>query len=124
MSNLIFYISAIILIIWGTAHLIPTRNVVNGFGDISEDNKKIITMEWVVEGVSFIFIGALVATITFVSSTNEVSFYVYCLSAVVLFSLAVVSFFTGYKVKFLPFRMCPFVVSMSGVLVSLGLFVQ
>ncbi len=43
--------------IWGIAHLFPTSSVVKGFGEISADNKNIITMEWIVEGVSLIFIG-------------------------------------------------------------------
>ena len=46
--------------LWGIAHLFATRAVVKGFGEISKDNKKIITMEWIVEGVSLIFIGTLV----------------------------------------------------------------
>jgi len=35
---------------WGVAHLVPTRKVAAGFGPISEDNRHIITMEWIAEG--------------------------------------------------------------------------
>ncbi len=64
MSLVILYLGAILPLIWGIAHLIPTRNVVAGFGDISEDNHNIITMEWIVEGVSLVFIGTLVGVVT------------------------------------------------------------
>jgi len=33
-------------LVWGIAHLFPTKSVVEGFGEISDDNKKIVTMEW------------------------------------------------------------------------------
>jgi hypothetical protein len=46
------------------AHLFPTKSVVRGFGDISQDNKNIIAMEWLVEGVALIFVGVLVVIIT------------------------------------------------------------
>jgi hypothetical protein len=124
MSDVTLYISAALSTIWGISHLVPTKNVVAGFGEISEDNRQIITMEWIVEGVSLIFIGLLVALITYLDPNNEISFYVYCLSAAALFALTIVSFFTGYKVNFLPFRMCPFVLSTAGILIILGLIIQ
>jgi len=124
MANNLFYLGAVLLIVWGISHLIPTKNVVNGFGEISKDNRLIITMEWIVEGVSFIFIGSLVAVITYLDPVGKVSFAAYSLSAGVIFILAIVSFFSGFKIKFLPFRMCPFVLSASGLLVVVGLLVQ
>lgn len=124
MSEVILFIGAALPIIWGISHLVPTKNVVAGFGEISEDNRQIIKMEWIVEGVSFIFIGLLVALITYLDPKSEISFYVYCISSVALFALAIVSFLTGFKVNFLPFRMCPFVLSTAGILIILGLAVQ
>ena len=58
MVNIVLlYVGAGLTAIWGIAHLFPTSSVVKGFGEISADNKNIITMEWIVEGVSLIFIG-------------------------------------------------------------------
>ena len=37
-----------------------------------------------------------------------------------LIVLAVVSIFTGFKVKFLPFRLCPFIFTISAVLILVG----
>ncbi len=67
MGIVLLYLGAALTAIWGISHLMPTKNVVAGFGNISDDNRHIITMEWIVEGVSLIFIGVLVAAVTFVA---------------------------------------------------------
>ena len=54
-GHILIIIGAAITIVWGVAHLFPTKSVVKGFGDITADNKNIIAMEWIVEGVSLIF---------------------------------------------------------------------
>jgi hypothetical protein len=46
------YIGAGLTLLWGSAHLFPTKSVVRGFGEISVDNRRIITMEWLIEGVA------------------------------------------------------------------------
>ena len=122
MKILFLYISSIIPILWGIAHLIPTKNVVAGFGDLSEDNHNIITMEWIVEGVSFILIGLLMALVTFIDPFSAISNYVYLLLIAGLLSFAVLSFFTGFKINFLPFRMCPLVLITSSVLAMVGVY--
>jgi hypothetical protein len=118
----LLYLGAGLTAIWGVAHLFPTRSVVRGFGEISADNKNIITMEWIIEGFSLIFIGVLVAMVTIIDPKGNVSLAVYLLSAVFLLVLALVSFFTGFKVKFLPFRLCPFIFMTSAALILVGTF--
>ena len=121
MINLVLlYLGAALTALWGISHLFPTRSVVKGFGEISEDNQRIITMEWIVEGVSLIFIGILVALVTIVDSSGSVSKVVYLLSAICLVVLALVSLFTGFKIKFLPFRLCPVIFTVSAVLIVIG----
>ena len=73
MQIILLYLGAALTAIWGISHLIPTKNVVVGFGDISENNRHIITMEWIIEGVSLIFIGSLVAVVTFIDHKAAVS---------------------------------------------------
>ena len=114
------YTGAFLVCFWGMAHLFPTRNVVQGFGDISLDNRRIITMEWIVEGVALIFIGVLVATVTYVEHASAVSRAVYLLSFVVLNALSLVSLLTGFKVAPLPFKLCPFIFTASSLLILLG----
>jgi hypothetical protein len=121
MTNLVLlYLGAALTSLWGIAHLFPTRSVVRGFGDISPDNRRIITMEWIVEGVALIFIGLLTAVVTSINPASDVSGAVYLIAAIGLLVLAVVSLFTGFKVNFLPFRLCPFIFTASAVLILLG----
>jgi len=121
MINLVFlYLGAALTALWGISHLFPTRSVVKGFGGISVDNQRIITMEWIGEGVSLIFIGVLVALVTIVDSSSSVSKAVYLLSAIGLMVLALVSLFTGFKIKFLPFKLCPVIFKVSAVLIVIG----
>jgi hypothetical protein len=115
-------IGAGLSILWGVAHLFPTKGVVEGFGEINEDNKNIITMEWIVEGVALIFIGLLVLSVAIIDQGTRTALLVYAISAGELVVLALVSLFTGYKVDFLPFKLCPFIFSASALLILLGAF--
>lgn len=124
MTNEIFlYLGSLFTLIWGVTHLFPTKSVVSGFGDIATDNKNIITMEWIVEGVALIFIGLIVFVVTYVDSGSAVSRIVYVISAVELIVLALVSLATGFKVEFLPFKLCPFIFAASAILILIGAFV-
>lgn len=119
-GKVLLYSGAALPFLWGIAHLFPTRSIVRGFGDISRDNRNIIAMGWVVEGVALIFIGLLVALITYVEPSSAASGAVYVLSSIALISLAVVSLFIGFMVNFLPFRLCPVIFTSSVVLITLG----
>ncbi|MGV7222747.1 MAG: hypothetical protein ACQ9MH_14620 [Nitrospinales bacterium] len=121
--NILLYLGSGLTILWGVSHLIPTKNVVNDFGDISKDNRHIITMEWIVEGISLILIGILVTVITVINPNTLVSNAVYIVSGIGLLGLAIVSLFTGFKVNFLPFKLCPFILTISAVLIILGALV-
>jgi predicted RND superfamily exporter protein len=119
---LLLYIGAVITFLWGVAHLFPTKNVVKGFGDISADNKNIITMEWIIEGAALIFMGIIIAGVTIIGEVNNVTTFVYVSSSVFLIVLAIISLFTGFKVKFLPFKLCPVLFTLSAVLILIGYF--
>ncbi len=119
-DHVLLFLGAALTGLWGISHLFPTSSVVKGFGSISADNREIITMEWIVEGVSLIFIGLLVATVTFIDHTGMVSNAVFVVSTIGLLVLAAVSAFTGFKVNFLPFKLCPFIFSASAALILAG----
>ncbi len=121
MTNQIFlFIGSALTAIWGIAHLFPTKNVVKDFGDISTNNKHIITMEWIVEDVSLIFTGLLCGTITYFDYSSWISQIVFIFSAIYLFVMAIVSLFTGFKVNFLPYKLCPVIFSVSAILLIIG----
>lgn len=118
--QMLAYIGAALTLIWGVSHLFPTRGVVKGFGGISEDNRRIITMEWITEGVALIFMGVLVGLVTWIDPASPAAHVVYLLTALGLLALAVVSLFTGFRVNFLPYRLCPFIFTVSAILIGAG----
>jgi hypothetical protein len=120
MDLILLYLGSGLTVLWGVAHLFPTKSVVQGFGEISIDNKRIITMEWITEGLALIFIGVLVATVTVIDPSNIVSTAVYFVSVIMLLVMALLSLFTGFKVSFLPFKLCPFIFTASAVLIMIG----
>ena len=120
MNLILLYLGSGLTVIWGIAHLFPTKSVVQGFGEIGIDNKRIITMEWIIEGLSLIFIGVLVATVTIIDPSNVVSTAVYFISVIMLLVMALLSLFTGFKISFLPFKLCPFIFTTSAVLIVIG----
>ena len=102
---LLLYLGSALVVGWGVAHIFPTQKVVSSFGDISPDNKRTITMEWINEGVTLIFIGILVAVTTYVDRASAVSKCVYWLSFAALNALSGVSIFTGFRNSFLAFKL-------------------
>jgi hypothetical protein len=122
-NQVLLYLGSAFLLLWGISHLFPTRSVVKGFGNISVDNKRIITMEWIIEGVSLIFIGALVSSVTYIDYTNVISQTIYWISFVMLNALSVISLLTGFKVNFLPFKLCPVIFTTSSILILLGAYI-
>ena len=120
MQIVLLYLGAALTALWGIMHLFPTKGVVAGFGEISDDNRHIITMEWIVEGVSLIFIGVLVAVVTAIDPEAAVSAAVYIISAIGLLVLALVSLLTGFRVSLFWFKLCPFILTASAVLMLAG----
>ena len=120
LDQTLLYLGAVLTALWGITHLIVTKSVVQGFGDISLDNRRIITMEWIVEGASLIFIGVVVAAVTYLDRTNTISRAIYWLSFAMLNALSVISLFTGFKVAFLPFKLCPIIFTGSSILILIG----
>jgi hypothetical protein len=120
-NTVLLWIGSLLPILWGIAHLFPTGSIVKGFGSISEDNKRIITMEWIAEGLALIFVGSVALTATILEPASRVSIAVYWVSIVALNILSIVSLFTGFRIRFLPFRLCPPIFTGSSILILLGM---
>ena len=93
---------------------------VKGFGEITLANRRIITMEWIVEGVALISTAAFGGVATAVQPDSMVSAAICGVAIATLIALAAVSLATGSRIAFLPFRLCPFIFSASAVLIALG----
>jgi len=120
-NPILLYIGAVLPILWGIAHLFPTKSVVKDFGDISLDNQRIITMEWIVEGVALIFIGVMVAAVTITGYESAVAQVVYWICFAMLNTLSIISLLTGFKVNFIPFKLCPFIFTGASIFILLGI---
>jgi hypothetical protein len=118
--NALLYVAAAATAVWGISHLFATSGVVAGFGEISADNRRIITMEWIVEGVALVSVGGLIAAVTAVDADAPAASAAYAVAVATLLGLAVVSLFTGFRIAFLPFRLCPVIFTASAVLTALG----
>jgi hypothetical protein len=118
------YIGSFLTFGWGIAHLIPTQNVISAFGEISADNKRVITMEWINEGVALIFIGVLVAIVTYLDRSSVISHAVYWISFGALNALSVVSLFTGFRNSFIAFKLCPLIFTGSSILIVIGSYLD
>lgn len=120
-SSLLAYVAAVALIAWGSAHLAPTKMVADGFGDISTDNRRILVMEWIAEGVTHISIGILVILLTATEGPSDpASHLVYRLAAGILVILAALTAATGARTPIIWFRICPFVLTGAAALLLLA----
>jgi hypothetical protein len=121
LNEILLYVGSGVIFLWGIGHLIPTRSIVNDFGEISRDNKLIIRMEWIAEGLTLCFIGALVALVTiFGGLENDLTPIVIKASAVMLIVLAFLSSATGARTSILPMKLCPRIKSGVALLFVLG----
>ncbi len=121
METILLYVGSALIILWGVAHIVPTKSVVSGFGEISDDNRRIIVMEWVAEGVTLCFIGLLVLLVTVLIGTQEpLSALVYRICAGMLIVMAIWTSLTGARTSIKPIKICPFVKATVAILFILG----
>ncbi|MBK5114934.1 MAG: hypothetical protein KGD59_13190 [Candidatus Heimdallarchaeota archaeon] len=120
-NEILIYIGSAIIIVWGIAHEFATKSVVKGFGDISEDNKKIITLEWIAEGIALCFIGILAIFVTaFGDPTTLTNQLVYWISSGTMLGLGILTLLTGARTPIIPFKICPIVLTVVIILFMLG----
>jgi hypothetical protein len=121
MNDILIYIGAGIIILWGIAHIIPTRNIVKGFGTISEDNKKVLAMETIAEGLALIFLGVLPLLVTlFGDSQSYTAHIVYIAGGVMLLAMALLTLLTGARTPVIWYKICPAVKTLVAVLYIVG----
>jgi chromate transport protein ChrA len=120
-NEILLYIGAGVITLWGIAHIVPTKAIVNGFEAISEDNKKIITMESIAEGITLCFVGVLVLLVTSLAdSQSQAANIVYLACGVMLLIMAILTALTGARTSILPYKICPAVKTIVAILFILG----
>ena len=121
MNEILLYIGSAIIILWGIAHLIPTKAIIRGFGEISADNKKILAMEVISEGLTLIFLGVLPLLVTILAdSQNQTAHIVYMVCGIMLLVMAVVTLLTGARTPTIWYKICPAVKTVVAILFILG----
>ena len=121
-NEILLYIGSGFIFIWGIAHLIPTNAIVRGFGDISEDNKKILAMESIAEGITLCFLGVLVLLVTLVGGVDDItSKMVIWTTSAMLLIMAVLTLLTGARTSLIPYKICPVVKTLVAILFVSGI---
>ena len=135
--DILLSLGAILILSCGSIHLFLTKSIINGFNNMSEENKKVTFMEWIVEGLTLYFIGTLVLIITFSGLSKDlVSKILLGASFVLLLIMTILSLMTVVNLrtddlilrpnmqKIIKFhlRSCPIIKFTSGILFLLGAF--
>jgi hypothetical protein len=117
-ADALVYLGGAIVAFWGLAHTLPVKAVVAGFHLTSVDNRRILTMEWLAEAVSLVFLGALVVIVTATGGSSVA--LVQRSVATVLFAMAGLHALLGARTAVRPMQICPVVLGVSGALVLAG----
>lgn len=109
LESAMLYAGSTILIAWGIAHsTIPTKKIVGGFEPITPDKRRILLMEWHMEGILLVFVGLLVAIVRLLAPADELAAkIVFRASALVLLAMAGLSIATGARTRIGPMKLCP-----------------
>lgn len=123
MHELLLYLGGAVMILWGAAHLYPTRKVVRGFGRITRDNQLILTMEWIAEAILLLFAGLLVVVMSArFGASDPATQTTAATAAMMLVVLAAVSAATGGRVDFIMYRLCAPIFLTTAALILAGAF--
>jgi hypothetical protein len=121
MSHSLLLAGSAIIAFWGVMHLVKTGPVVAGFEPLTDDNRHVLTMEWVLEGVTLVFVSTLVSVVTIWGEPADFgSTIVYRMSTILLLVMAAVSLFTGAKASPLPYKLCAPIFGIAAALILFG----
>jgi len=117
------YVAAGVVALWGVAHAIPTPQVLAGFEPITEDNRRVVLQEWLAEAFTMWGLAAIVVVATAVGGADsDVTQWVYRAVAGLLLALAVLTGLTGARTPVVWFKICPALLTSSAVLLVVASF--
>lgn len=124
LGNLLVVAAGATLIAWGGAHIAPTRAVVRSVPALSLDDRRILTMEWVAEGLALIFAGALALVVTASAGADDpLARRVLWSVAGLLVVMAAWTAVTGGRTSIVAIRVCPLVKTACAALLVAGTLV-
>jgi len=115
-NDILLFGAAAFLAVWGVAHLVKTRDVVSGFGLTTVDDRRVVTMEWIGEGLTVVFLAGLITTVA-LAGLGTTGRAVLWLSVVMLNVMSAVSLATGFRVDVIAYRLCPVIFTGTSLLV-------
>jgi hypothetical protein len=123
MNAVLAYLSAALLAVWGTAHAVPTGQVLAGFQPVTPDNRRIVQQEWLAEAITMWGLAAVVIAATAASdAATDVRAWVYRAVSVVLIALAVLTALTGARTPVIWFKICPALLTAAAALLVIASF--
>jgi len=124
LGPLLNYLASAVIIGWGVAHIVPTREVVKSLGEAAIDSRRIMEIEWVAEGLALVFIGLSTFVLTVAAGlADPVAVLVYRMNAAALIVFAVWTYLAGFKTDVLPVKLCPAVLSTAAGLIVIATIV-
>jgi hypothetical protein len=120
-SAVLIYAGSGLVGLWGLAHIAPVRRVVAVFEPLSLENRRILVMSWVGEGLALVFIGVLGAMMAGSAAAGDDTARLVCRAcAGMLIVLALWGRATGGRTTLLPLRVCPLVKTAAAALMWIG----
>ena len=117
MSAVLAYVAAVVVAAWGVAHVVPTRQVVAGFGPVSADNRRIIVQEWLAEAFTMWGVAAMVIAATAAGGADDRRAGLGVpVAAALLVALGVLTVLTGARTPVVSSSRCPVVMAGAAVL--------
>ncbi len=116
MASILAYIAGAVTGLWGTAHAVPTRQVLAGFAPITTDNRRVLLQEWLAEALTMWGIAALLIVVTAVGGDAIVTSWVYRITAGLLVGLAALTSLTGARTAIIWFKICPVLLAASAAM--------
>jgi hypothetical protein len=114
------YVAAALIGVWGIAHAVPTKRVVAGFAPITVNNRRVLIQEWLAESCTMWGTAALVVAVTATAADTQVIATVYRTVAGLLVALAVLTALTGARTPIVWFKICPVLLATSAALLLLA----
>ena len=114
--QVLVYIAAALIALWGIAHAVPTKRVVASFAPITADNRRVLIQEWLAESLTMWGVATLVVAVTATAADIPVTAIVYRVVAGLLVALAVLTVLTGARTPIVWFKVCPALLATSAAL--------
>ena len=110
-------VGSVVLIVWGIAHIVPVCSILRGFGEISKENRRVVSSTWIAEGITVIFVGAIMGLTSYYGNIfADFENLLTQACAGFLLGIALLDVFTKSRNPVLPMKLCPIIVGGAGVL--------